>query len=187
MQQVRSHITTAKSRGRSRPLVQGETAAVDRYEESRRVTDEWTLDERIGWGGEGHTWDDCYCKCSPDWHYLNIHAALHCGDCKTDQQSTKGGTMVAEMNIDTALAEIYERFNRLAASERLVEANTLIEQLRDATAAIAESRRSAVREMRIDGYTLREIAEMIGTTTQRIHQIESGYNRREQKARKQAD
>jgi DNA-directed RNA polymerase specialized sigma24 family protein len=92
-----------------------------------------------------------------------------------------------EMNIDTALTEIYGRFNRLPASERLVEANTLIEQLREATATIAESRRAAVREMRIDGYTLREIAELIGTTTQRIHQIESGYNRHEQKARKQAD
>ena len=92
-----------------------------------------------------------------------------------------------EMNIDTALTEIYERFGRLSASERLVEANTLIEQLRDATATIAESRRSAVREMRIDGYTLKEIAQIIGTTTQRIHQLEAGYNRREQRARKQAD
>jgi DNA-directed RNA polymerase specialized sigma24 family protein len=91
------------------------------------------------------------------------------------------------MNIDTALTEIYGRFNRLPASERLVEANTLIEQLREATATIAESRRAAVREMRVDGYTLREIAELIGTTTQRIHQIESGYNRHEQKARKQAE
>ena len=146
------------------------------------------LAERFGWGwGEGHTWDDCYCKCDPDWHYLDIRAGLHCSLCKTDNTTQKGGTTVMEMNIDTALTEIYERFGRLSASERLVEANTLIEQLRDATATIAESRRSAVREMRIDGYTLREIAEMIGTTTQRIHQIENGYNRREQRARKQAD
>jgi hypothetical protein len=164
------------------------------HEESRTVTSEWVplpIAERIGWEqGVDHTWENCYCACDPDWHYLDTGPwapMLHCSNCKTDQQSTKGGTTVMEMNIDTALTEIYGRFNRLPASERLVEANTLIEQLREATATIAESRRAAVREMRIDGYTLREIAELIGTTTQRIHQIESGYNRHEQKARKQAD
>ena len=92
-----------------------------------------------------------------------------------------------EMNINTALEEVHARFNRLPASERLTEANTLIEQLRDATAAIGESRRAAVRSLRSDGYTLKEIAEMIGTTTQRIHQLEAGYNRQEKRARKQAD
>lgn len=95
--------------------------------------------------------------------------------------------MIMQTDINTALEEVHARFNRLPASERLVEANVLIEQLREASATIAESRRAAVREMRIDGYTLREIAEMIGTTTQRIHQIENGYNRHEQRARKQAD
>ena len=95
--------------------------------------------------------------------------------------------MIMQTDINTALEEVHARFNRLPASERLCEANTLIEQLREASAAIAESRRAAVRSLRSDGYTLREIAEMIGTTTQRIHQLEAGYNRREQRARKQAD
>ena len=86
---MRSQIPAATARQRSRALVRQETQAVDRYEESRRVTDEWTLADRFGWGGEGHTWDDCYCKCSPDWHYLDVGAMLHCGDCKTDQHNTE--------------------------------------------------------------------------------------------------
>ena len=29
-----------------------------------------------------HVWDDCICGCDPDWHYLNFHAVLCCGNCK---------------------------------------------------------------------------------------------------------
>lgn len=89
--------------------------------------------------------------------------------------------------IKEALQKTLEKYGRLAPSEQLIQANDYTNDLKQAVKEIANQRRAAVRTMRSDGYTLREIAEVVGTTTQRIHQIESGYNRKEAKARKQAD
>ena len=85
-----------------------------------------------------------------------------------------------------SLIEPLQRFSCLDAETQLIQANDYMEELKDAVKQIAGMRRGAVRTLRSDGYTLKEIAEMLGTTVQRIHQIESGYNRHEQKARKQA-
>jgi DNA-directed RNA polymerase specialized sigma24 family protein len=91
------------------------------------------------------------------------------------------------MQIGDALDSTLQRFQALPPSERLTTSNLLMEELKVVTSQLASSRRAAVREMRSEGYTLKEIAEIADTTIQRIHQIESGYNRHEQKARKQAD
>jgi len=89
--------------------------------------------------------------------------------------------------IKEALAATIEKYGRLAPSEQLIQANHYTDDLKEAVKEISTMRRAAVRTMRSEGYTLREIAEVVGTTQQRIHQIESGYNRKEAKARKQAD
>ena len=95
--------------------------------------------------------------------------------------------MTVQTATDTALAEIFAKLNNAPPAERVVTANELIEQLRKATADAAESRRAAVRDLRLSGYTLKEIGEIVGVGPQRIHQIESGYNRHEQRSRKKAD
>lgn len=78
------------------------------------------------------------------------------------------------------------RFSSLSAEERLLEANKLLDELRAIMSEVADSRRMAVRELRTSGFSLKEIADMVGTSAQRIHQIESGYNRKEKAARKHA-
>lgn len=77
------------------------------------------------------------------------------------------------------------RFFALPPSERFDAANDVLDDLRAVMAEVAESRRNAVRELRLTGFTLKEIADMHGTTPQRVHQLETGYNRREKAARKQ--
>ena len=89
--------------------------------------------------------------------------------------------------IKEALQATLDKYGRLAPSEQLIQANDYTDDLKEAVKEIANIRRAAVRTMRSEGYALREIAEVVGTTTQRIHQIESGYNRKEAKLRKQAD
>lgn len=89
--------------------------------------------------------------------------------------------------IKEALQETLKKYGRLAPSEQLIQANEYTDDLKQAVKEIANQRRAAVRAMRSEGYTLKEIAEVVGTTIQRIHQIESGYNRKEAKARKKAD
>lgn len=89
--------------------------------------------------------------------------------------------------IKEALQKTLEKYRRLAPSEQLIQANDYTDDLKQAVKEISNQRRAAVRAMRSEGYTLREISEIVGTTAQRIHQIESGYNRKEAKARKKAD
>jgi DNA-directed RNA polymerase specialized sigma24 family protein len=86
--------------------------------------------------------------------------------------------------ISEGAAPAMARFHSLSAAERLVAANSVLDELRNLMSAVADSRRVAVRELRTDGYSLKDIADMVGTTPQRIHQIESGYNRKEKAARK---
>jgi DNA-directed RNA polymerase specialized sigma24 family protein len=78
------------------------------------------------------------------------------------------------------------RFFALPPEERLTAANALLDELRAVMTEVATSRREAVRDLRMTGYTLKEIADMVGTTPQRIHQIESGYNRKEKADRKRS-
>lgn len=67
----------------------------DRLRASKRPgkrRDEWVplpTEERIEWAqGVDHTWDNCYCGCDPDWHYLDAGPwapMLHCGNCKEQE------------------------------------------------------------------------------------------------------
>lgn len=89
-----------------------------------------------------------------------------------------------EAKLRDALDRPLGRFFALSPSERLVDANTLVDELKSIVSEISDDRRVAVRELRLTGYTFKEIAEIAGTTPQRIQQIETGYNRREKAARK---
>jgi DNA-directed RNA polymerase specialized sigma24 family protein len=89
-------------------------------------------------------------------------------------------------NIRDELNRTLGRFFSLSAQDRLVEANDILDQLRAVMSEVSDSRRMAVRELRGEGWSLREISEIIGTTPQRIHQIELGYNRKEKADRKRA-
>ena len=87
------------------------------------------------------------------------------------------------VNIGMALEAVHDRCDRLPAVDRLTAANELIEELRVASARLGENRRAAVREMRADGSTLREIADALGVTTARVYQLEIGYDRTEKRRR----
>jgi DNA-directed RNA polymerase specialized sigma24 family protein len=69
-------------------------------------------------------------------------------------------------------------FNLLIKS---IDAN---KALLDAQAKIGAMRRSAVRHLRAEGYTLKEIGDVLGVKPQRIHQLETGYDRTEKKSRR---
>ena len=51
-------------------------------------------------------------------------------------------------------------------------ARDLLGQLSDVQSQIATARRSAVRELRADGWTLADIAKTAGVTVSRVKQIE---------------
>lgn len=86
--------------------------------------------------------------------------------------------------IREALNAEMEAFSALSAEEQLKQGTDRQEDLKEVVAEIAGMRRAAVRDLRINGYTLQEIGDMLGTTAQRVHQIESGYSRHEAAARK---
>lgn len=90
------------------------------------------------------------------------------------------------IDIREALSRPLGRLSALSSEEQLTVANDVMDQLRAITAEVSGIRRAAVRDLRMLGYSLAEIAEMTGTSLQRVHQIESGYNRKEQAARKKA-
>lgn len=88
----------------------------------------------------------------------------------------------AANEIKQACAGPLQTFSDLSPEDRLAEAPDVVDALQDAVATVAASRRRAVRQMR-EHMTLQEIADLIGSTPQRVHQIEVGYNRHEKKAR----
>lgn len=86
--------------------------------------------------------------------------------------------------IREALNAQMDAFEGLTPEEQLVQGPERQEELKQIVAEIAGLRRAAVRQLRATGYTLKEIGNMLGTTAQRVHQIESGYSRHEAAARK---
>lgn len=90
---------------------------------------------------------------------------------------------VAE-RFEKALDGPIKAYGRLDAWERASAAEAINQALLDAQHQVANVRRSAVRELRSQGYTLKEIATELGLTIGRVNQIEQGYGRAEQKKRK---
>lgn len=88
-------------------------------------------------------------------------------------------------DIRASLAAPLGRLAGLDPFTLLTQATEANEALLDAQANIASLRRAAVRRLRSEGFTLQAIADQIGVKAQRIHQIESGYDRHEQRARRE--
>lgn len=86
-------------------------------------------------------------------------------------------------DIRASLAAPLGRLAGLDPFTRLIVATEVNDALLDAQSEIASLRRSAVRELRVQGHTLREIADVVGVKPQRIHQIEGGYDRTEKRER----
>jgi DNA-directed RNA polymerase specialized sigma24 family protein len=86
--------------------------------------------------------------------------------------------------IRACLAAPLERLGGLDPFELMHAAPTANEALLDAQAAVATMRRKAVRQLRAEGWTLAAIGEQLGIKAQRVHQIETGYDRRERRYRR---
>lgn len=63
--------------------------------------------------------------------------------------------------------------------ERITRGQELLDSLLTMQADAAEVRRTAVRQLRMEGWKLREIAEATGLSHQRVSQIEVGADRKE--------
>lgn len=86
-------------------------------------------------------------------------------------------------DIRASLVAPLGRLARLDPFDLLTIANDANEQLLEAQADIAALRRGAVRQLRAEGWTLQQIGDQLGLKPQRIHQIESGYDRHEKRRR----
>lgn len=89
-------------------------------------------------------------------------------------------------DIRTSLAAPLGRLAGLDPFDILTKSNAVLEALHEAEAQVGAARRGAVRELRAQGFTLKQIADVVGVKPQRIHQLEEGYDRKEKRARKQA-
>ncbi len=86
-------------------------------------------------------------------------------------------------DIREALVGPLERLGKRDPVELLTMSNSCAEALLEGGHQIASMRRAAVRQLRIDGFTLREIGDQTNMSVARVHQIESGYDRKEKKER----
>lgn len=80
------------------------------------------------------------------------------------------------------LAAVLAALQRQDAVQAIIIAEEINRELLDAQAAVAAARRSAIRDLRTQGFTLREIGDAVGLSNQRIYQLETGYGRKEKKA-----
>jgi DNA-directed RNA polymerase specialized sigma24 family protein len=87
------------------------------------------------------------------------------------------------VTLRTAIDIEVETLRNLDPITRIGVSLVLYEDLLEAQAAVAAARRAAVRELRAEGFTLREIAEATGLTHQRVAQLQTGYGRQEKRAR----
>ena len=85
--------------------------------------------------------------------------------------------------IRACLAAPLERLGGLDPFSMLDKSNGALEALTQAQHEIGLMRRRAVRQLRAEGFLLKEIAERMGVKPQRVHQIESGYDRVEKRER----
>lgn len=76
--------------------------------------------------------------------------------------------------IELAVAPALRYINKLGPIERLIEGEAAITACLETAGRIAAVRRSAVRELRMQGWKLEEIANELGVTKQRVAQIERG-------------
>lgn len=86
-------------------------------------------------------------------------------------------------DIRESLVEPLKRLGGRDPIELLNLSNDCTAALLEASHEIASMRRAAVRQLRIDGFTLKEIGDQTNMTPPRVHQIESGYDRKEKKER----
>jgi hypothetical protein len=86
-------------------------------------------------------------------------------------------------DLEEVLALLLDRYESVDAETRFADGAELNTVLLDAQSRVAAIRRAAVRELRSEGWTLQSIAELTGTTPQRVHQISIGFGRAEKKAR----
>jgi hypothetical protein len=82
-----------------------------------------------------------------------------------------------------ALKPVMAKLRRLPPDEQITSAEHVNAALLAAQADTASVRRSAVRELRAQGFTLQAIGDLCGMSPQRIQQIEVGYGRQEKRAR----
>lgn len=78
------------------------------------------------------------------------------------------------MNVTTEIAKL----KKLDDIQIIVKAQDVANALLVAQGQVAALRRSAVRSLRAEGWTLREIAEATDLTPQRVAQIEKGFSPR---------
>lgn len=74
-----------------------------------------------------------------------------------------------------------DRLRGLPFLEAILLAPDVNQVLLDAQAEVAAIRRHAIRELRASGYTLQELADKLGMSPQRVHQLEIGVDRRDRK------
>jgi DNA-directed RNA polymerase sigma subunit (sigma70/sigma32) len=87
------------------------------------------------------------------------------------------------VRVNKALAPILRSIAKEDPYDVIAQAGWLTEALREPSAQAATLRRQAVRVLRAEGHTLRDIAKETGLTSGRIAQIETGYDRGEQRVR----
>ena len=85
------------------------------------------------------------------------------------------------IEIREACQPTLERLAELDAVGRIKDSEPVREALLEIVGEVARVRRTAVRELRSEGNTLKELAEMTDMSPQRLHQIESGYVRKKDK------
>jgi hypothetical protein len=81
--------------------------------------------------------------------------------------------------VTTLLNPLIVQLGELDLIEQVIVCQALNAALLDAQARVAGVRRGAVRRLRGEGFTLRQIADATGVAPQRIHQIEAGIGRKE--------
>jgi DNA-directed RNA polymerase specialized sigma24 family protein len=81
-----------------------------------------------------------------------------------------------------AISNVLNELSSLSEEDQIVHSASVNTALLDAQAEVAMARRAAVRALRLQGMTLRDIATATGLTPQRVGQIEGGLGRKEKAA-----
>lgn len=76
-----------------------------------------------------------------------------------------------------AIRPIIDAVRNEGPVDAILLAQQINEALLSAQGEVAMLRRSAVRQLRGEGWTLREIGEAVGLTTSRVAQLEAGMSR----------
>lgn len=95
--------------------------------------------------------------------------------CKTGIASPPMTDWAADT--EKAYRTLRRRFEKLDPTDQIMEAEHMQRALLEEQNRVASIRRAAVRSLRANGWTLREIAEATGLTYQRVAQIETGKPR----------